>query len=108
MWYVPSQRAQFDFHLLAVEHFSGKKNAFSDEVGNESIGGFVVEIVGRIPLLDFTVVHHANLVRNGKRFILIVRYQNSRGILAFEDIADFQAQATAQADIQIREGFVQQ
>jgi hypothetical protein len=32
MRYVPSQHAQFDFHLLPVEHFSGKENAFSDEI----------------------------------------------------------------------------
>ncbi|SFU30614.1 hypothetical protein SAMN05216417_10188 [Nitrosospira multiformis] len=39
--------------------FFRKGKPFSDEIGNESIGRFVVEIVGYIPLLDFAMVHDA-------------------------------------------------
>ena len=67
----------------------------------------VIKIISRIPLLNFAIMHDPDLVRDRERFILIMGHQYRRSILALEDFAYFQAQAFAQAHIQIGKRFVQ-
>jgi hypothetical protein len=68
----------------------------------------VVEVVGRIPLLQPAFLEHANMVANSEGFFLIVGHQNRTGATGFQDIAHFVAELATQLAIQVGERLVQQ
>ena len=48
--------AKFDLHLLRTQYLAGQECALADEVGDEAVGRAMVEVVGRVPLLDAALV----------------------------------------------------
>ena len=102
------QAAEFDFHLVLADDLARQENALADKVSDEAVGRLVVEVVGRIPLLDAAPVHDADLVGHGEGFVLIVSDQNGSHAFALEDFANFKRQAFAQVDVEVRERFIKQ
>ena len=70
--YVSCQNSQLDFHVVRVKHPAQEEYALPDKICNETIGRLVIEIIGRIPLLDFAMMHDADYVRDSKSLVLIV------------------------------------
>ena len=70
--------------------------------------GAVVEVVGRIPLLDAAVMHDADDVGDGKGLVLVVRDEDRGGAGLLEDVTHFEREPLAQLDIEIREWLVKQ
>jgi hypothetical protein len=68
----------------------------------------VIEIVGRIPLLEFAPRHDADHVGDVERFMLVVGDEYGGGMLMLEDAAHFNAQALAHFHVEIGERLVQQ
>ena len=79
------------------DHRAQEEYALPDKICNETIGRLVIEIIGRIPLLDFAMMHDADFICDGKSLVLIVGHQYSRCVLALENVAYFQAQTLTQA-----------
>src|SRR5665647_602137 len=90
--YVSCQNSQLDFQVVRVKHPAQEEYALSDKICNETIGRLVIEIIGRIPLLDFAMMHDADFICDGKSLVLIMGHQYSRCVLALENVAYFQAQ----------------
>ena len=67
--------AQRQPHTMAAAHLAAQQHALADKAGNGGGGGVVVEIIGRVPLLQAAIGHDADFVGHGKGFLLIVRYQ---------------------------------
>ena len=68
----------------------------------------VVEIVGRGPLLDPPLAHHADLVGDGEGLLLVMRDEQCGGAVAFQDLAQLCAQLPAQLGVEARQRFIQQ
>ena len=87
---------------------AGQEHALADEVGDEAVGGTVVEVVGAVPLLDAALVHHADLVGHGEGLVLVVRHQHRGGAARLDDVAHLERQALAQVDVEVGERLVEQ
>jgi hypothetical protein len=90
------------------EHLAAQERALADEVGDEAVGRAVVQVVGRVPLLDAALVHDADLVGDREGLVLVVGDQDRGGAGGLDDVAHFVGQALAQLDVEVGEGLVEQ
>ena len=67
----------------------------------------MIEIERRIPLLQATILEHADVIADGEGFFLIVSDQNGAGATRLENFSYLMAQASAQFAIEVGEGFVE-
>ena len=84
------------------------KVALADKAGDKGRGGLVIQVVGRIPLLQVPVFQHADLITHRKGLGLIVGDQHGADASGFENIAHFGRQPAAQLAIKVGEGLIQQ
>lgn len=68
------QNPQLDLHMARVKYLAGKEYALPDKICDETVGGPVIKVIGRVPLLNFTAMHNADFIRNGKSLVLIMGY----------------------------------
>src|SRR3954468_22007931 len=108
MRYHSRQDTQLNLYLVGVEHFARKKDSLSYKIRYKPVDGPVIKVESSVPLLDLAVIHNPDLVRHRKRLVLIVRDQDCRSVLAFQNISHFQAQAFPEANVKVGERFVQQ
>jgi hypothetical protein len=92
----------------SISTWRRQEHALADEVGDETVGGAVVEVVGAVPLHDAALVHDADLVGHGEGLVLIVGHQHRGGAARLDDLAHLQRQALAQGHVEVREGLVEQ
>lgn len=102
------EATELDLHGAVFVRPAGHEAALADKLRHEAVGRAVVEIVGRIPLLQVAAAHHADLVGHGEGFRLVVGHQQGGDPLLLEDVADFRAEPHAQARVEAREGLVHQ
>ena len=93
---------------MVVDHLSRHQRTLADEIGDEAVARFVIQVVGRIPLLDAALVHHADPVGQRKRFVLVVGDDERGGGFALEDVAYLDRQAFAQFHVEVGERLVHQ
>ena len=67
----------------------------------------MIKIVGAVPLLDFTLMHDADLIGDGEGFVLVMRHQQGGGVAALDDFAHLQRKALPQLGVQVRERFIE-
>ncbi len=85
-----------------------QENTLANEVGDKTVRWLVVQAIRRIPLLNGSLGHDADLIRHGEGFMLVMGNQYRGDVLVLEDFTYFERQALAQVDVQIRERFVKQ
>ena len=68
----------------------------------------MVQVVGRVPLLQSTFLEYPDLIADREGFLLVVGHQNRTGATALEDVTDFVAELAAQFTIEVGEGFIEQ
>jgi len=68
----------------------------------------MIEVISLVPLHDDAVLHHTDLVGNGKRFMLVMCHQYRSGADFFQDVAHFTGEALTQIHIKVGERFIQQ
>ena len=68
----------------------------------------MVQVVGRIPLLDAALVHHADFVGHGKGLVLVVGNEHRRHAFALENFAHLERQTLAQVHVEVGERLVEQ
>ena len=80
----------------------------ADEGGNEARARIVVDLERRADLLDTSLVHHHDAVRDRQRFFLIVGDVDRRDAELALDGSDLLAQRDADLGVERRQRFVQQ
>ncbi|MNC34859.1 hypothetical protein D3C75_833160 [compost metagenome] len=95
-------------HGVGAEHLAADEVALADEAGDEGGQRLVVEVERRVPLLEATIVEHADLVADGEGFLLVVGDQDGAGAARFEYLADLLAEAAAQFDVEVGERLIEQ
>jgi hypothetical protein len=68
------EHAQFDLHVRRVEYLGGQEHALAHEIGDEAVHRAVIDVVGRVPLLDAALVQDSDLVGKREGLVLIVRH----------------------------------
>ncbi len=68
----------------------------------------MIEVVGRIPLLQATFLEHADVVTHGERFFLVMGHQDRTGASCLENVAHLMAELAPQFAIEVGERFVEQ
>src|SRR6266545_3706614 len=96
--------AESDQSALAafLDKFGADEVRISDEVGDEPAGRQLVQLDRRPGLRDSPVRHDDDAVRNGERFLLIMRHIGNRQLKLELQFADFLAYAAAQLGVEIR------
>ena len=61
-------------HLHMSCHNTFENVTLSDKIGYKRIFRFIVNVLWRTNLLDFSLRKHHNFIRHRKRFFLVVRY----------------------------------
>ena len=105
---IAFELAQFRAHAAAGIRDAAHEHALADEVGDEAGARPVIQVVGRVPLLDAAVVHDADFVGERERLVLVVGDQDRRRARVFQDRAHFDRKALAHVDVEIRERLVEQ
>ncbi|MNZ99257.1 hypothetical protein D3C78_1185750 [compost metagenome] len=105
---VATQFAQFGLHRLRAGQLATNEVTLTNEAGDEGREGFVIEVVGGIPLLQATFLEHADVIADGKGLFLVVCDQNGTGATALENVADLMAEAPAQLHVEVGEWLVEQ
>ena len=80
----------------------------ADELGDEQVGGPLVELHRRPQLLQPALVEHGDAVAHGHRFHLVVGDVEGGGAEAPLQLHDLGAGAGAQLGVQVAEGFIHQ
>ena len=68
----------------------------------------MVEVVGRVPLLQAAFLEDADLIAHRERFFLIMGDQDRTGAACLEYVAHLMAKLAAQLTVEVGEGFIQQ
>ena len=76
---------------FGVQHLCRQEHALADEVGDEAVRRAVVEVVGRVPLLDAAFVQDPDLVGHREGLVLVVRDQHRGGAGGLDDVAQLRA-----------------
>ena len=84
------------------------KHAVANELGDKARSRSVIERVGVVPLVQAALLHHADLVANGKSLELVVGYKQRRGVGRLEDAAHLVGEPLAQVNIEVGERLVEQ
>ncbi|MND65478.1 hypothetical protein D3C80_568480 [compost metagenome] len=105
---IAAQLTQFGLHRFWAAQLTANEIALADETRDKRCQGFVIQVVGRIPLFQATFLEHANVVADREGFFLVVSHQNRAGATGLEDVAYFMAELAAQFAIKVGEGFVEQ
>ena len=87
----------------AVEHVGG-----ADEIGDEAVGGVLVDVAGVADLFDASVVEDGQPVAQGQRLVLVVGDDDERDADLALDRLQFDLHLFAQFEIQCAEGLVEQ
>src|SRR5437773_1576636 len=80
----------------------------ADEVSDKARLGKSVDLRRHIELFDASLVHHANAVRQGKRFSLVMRHVHKGDADFFLQIDQFDLHLLAKFRVERREGLVEQ
>ncbi|KWV89441.1 hypothetical protein PFLmoz3_00863 [Pseudomonas fluorescens] len=80
----------------------------ADETGDVRRLRFVIEVVGRVPLLKAAFLEDPDVIADGEGLFLIMGYQDRAGAASLEDVAHFMAELAAQFAIEVGKGFIQQ
>ena len=91
------------FGGVAVEHIRG-----SDEIGDESVDGILVDLAGGADLLDAPVVEYREPVAQGQRLVLIVGDDDECDADFALDRLEFDLHLLAQFEVQRAEWLVEQ
>ncbi len=80
----------------------------ADEIGDEKVGGSVVDLVGRADLLEKTAIHNRDPVGQGERFVLVVG-DKDRGVAGLAlQMLQLPPGLLALGRIEMRQGLVEQ
>ena len=85
-----------DLDEVVFDHGAVKDIAFADEVRNEGVFRFVVDVNRRADLLNFALIHDNDRVTHGERFLLVVRDENERDADGLLDFFEFVLHILAQ------------
>ena len=83
-------------------------HALTDEAGDEGAGRPVVDVVGRVPLLQSAGLEDADTVGHGKGLVLVMRHQQCGSAALAQQLADLARQAVTQLRVEVGEGLVHQ
>jgi hypothetical protein len=93
---------------MRVVHPASQEATFAHETRHEWRRRAMVDVEAAIELFQFSGMHHADPIGEGKGFVLVVRHQHRREAKALEQVAQFLAQAGTQACVEAGKGFVQE
>jgi len=79
-----------------------------EEGGDELRLGALEHRFGAADLLDLSLVHHGDAVRDGERLLLVVGDGNRGDAGRFQDLADFLAHLDAEPHVEVRERLVEE
>ncbi len=66
-----------------MDHHAVQDVAFTDKIGDKSVGRFIINRGRRSGLLDLSFTHHHNRIAQGQRFFLVVGHIDERDPEAF-------------------------
>ena len=92
----------------SLQHLRVHNADLADEVGNKTIFGETVNSGGFVKLLDFSLVHHCNAVRQCQRLILGVGDEHECDPSFFLQIDQLDLHLLPQLRIQRPQRFIQQ
>ncbi len=90
------------------KHNAVENVALADEVGNESVFGFVVDVNRSADLLDAALGHDDDGVGHGKCFLLIVRDKNEGDAGGLLDVLELLLHILAELEVKCGERLVEQ
>ncbi len=100
--------AQHRVDAVAVARQPVDERPLAHEVRHEPGRGPVIEVVGRVPLLDPPLAHDAHGVGHGEGLVLVVGHEERGRALGLEDPAHLEREALAQVAVQVGERLVEQ
>lgn len=92
---------------LFLDH-AAEEVGFADELGHEPRRRMVVDLVGRIDLLEVPGVEDPDPVGQRERLLLVVRHEHGRGAGQTQDLADLVSHDRAEVGVQVRERLVEE
>jgi len=102
--------AQTDLAGVAIDRLdrSVERVVFTDEVGDEIVGGFFVERRRRVDLLDHALVENSDAVGHRQRLTLVVRHEYHSDAEFLVEMLDFELHLFAQLLVERAERLVHQ
>ena len=100
--------AQGGVNGVAIAYGAAQEGAITGELCHEPVRRRVVNVIGRIPLLQVALLHDADPVGQRKGFFLVVGHQQGGDLFLTQDVSQFLGQRPTQIQVQAGKRLVQQ
>ena len=102
------ERTSGKAHLLVLNHRTVEDVTFTDKVGHEGIGRFIINIHRSTNLLNLALAHHHDGITQRKRLFLVMRYIHEGDAQLLVHFLQFHLHVLAHLQVERSQRFVQQ